>query len=109
MIMHPGGTAEQFTYGGDYLDSVTTPAGTTSLEHDMLGRLTRIVDPDGSDRRFSYDPKGKMTSQTSKSGMVTNYSYAGGRFATATRMGVTRPLAPADAVGESRPEQGVRG
>jgi len=90
-------------YGGDgKLDTVTDPAGRiTSFVHDSAGDLTRIIDPDLSERDFAYDARHRVTAQDSKRDFTTTYEYGfHGRFVQSNRPdGSTRKLAPAQVVG----------
>lgn len=46
-----------------------------SFEYDNLGRLERIVNPDGSDMEYSYDEAGNRTSMITPRGDTTIYRY----------------------------------
>ena len=84
-IEDPVGRETTFTYSGGLLATITDPTGRqTQLEHDAAGNLTRIVNPDTSSRRFTYDLTHRMTSQVSERGFATGYVYDQfGRFKSA--------------------------
>jgi YD repeat-containing protein len=67
----------------------------------VAGNLTRITDPDGSSRQFSYDARHRLTSQTSKRGFVTTYGYDfAGRNVLASRAdGSTRQVDASQTMG----------
>jgi len=73
----------------------------TGFEHDADGNLTKIVDPDLSEREFAYDQTHRLTGQTSKRGFATAYDYDfAGRFAQSNLPdGATRRLTAAQTVG----------
>ena len=109
-ITDPAGLTTTFAYTGDHLASITDPANrTTTFEHDAGGNLITITDPDLSVREFSYDPRHRMVSQTSKRNLVTQYEYNfAGRMVKASRPdGSTREIAPSDIVGLIDPASGV--
>src|SRR5207302_7883391 len=37
--------------------------------------LTRVVFPDGTDERFTYDPKGNVASRTDRAGVTWQFAY----------------------------------
>jgi RHS repeat-associated protein len=86
-IVDPVGRATTFDYSGEHLASITDPAGrTTQFEHDSAGNLVRVLLSDGSERRFTYDSRNRMTSQVDPRGFTTQYSYdAFGRHTNSTR------------------------
>ncbi|MRR33033.1 RHS repeat protein, partial [bacterium] len=68
----------QFTYsGGGLLTSILDEEdGMTRLEYDSgLPTPTRIILPDGTSKRFTYDLSGRLTSYTDPMGGVTSYEY----------------------------------
>jgi RHS repeat-associated protein len=85
-IEDPVGRQTTFTYSGGLLATITDPTGRQSqFEHDTDGNLSRIVNPDTSSRRFTYDLTHRMTSQVSERGFATSYAYDQfGRFKSAT-------------------------
>jgi RHS repeat-associated protein len=60
------------------LTGVIDPAGnTTSWEHDVLGRVTRKILPDGRATKFQYTPRlGRLASTTRFDGTEVSYRYA---------------------------------
>ena len=68
--------ATDFVYSDGLLVSITDPGiRTTIFEHDINGNLIRIDDADGSSKKFAYEARHLVTSQTSKRGFVTAYGY----------------------------------
>ena len=49
--------------------------GITSMEHDEVGRLTKVTDPDSRTVCYSYDGAGNITGITYPDGSVVNYAY----------------------------------
>jgi RHS repeat-associated protein len=57
------------------LAAITDALGhTTQYEHDRMGRLTRVQQPDGGQESFSYDTLGQLTGYTDALGATTTYS-----------------------------------
>ena len=85
-IVDPVGQSIFLNYSGGLLVSVADPASRlTHFEHDSAGNLTRIIDPDASDREFTYDGRHRMVTQTTKTDFTTIYTYDhAGRIAAAT-------------------------
>ena len=86
----PAGLLTTLTYFEGSLSTITDPAlRVTEFFHDPEGNLIRIVDPDQTERVFTYDSSSLLMSQTSKRGVgfVTTYDYD---FA-GRNIGVTRP------------------
>ena len=72
------GTAIAATYGYDnagMLTSVTDATGATGYTRDALGRVTRIVYPDGKQVSMSYDAAGNRISLTQPDGTVIATTY----------------------------------
>lgn len=58
------------------LDTVTGPAGAvTDLDHDMLGRRTRPVDPDQGTSTATYDGWGNTITRTDAKNRVVHHAY----------------------------------
>ncbi|RIK36564.1 MAG: hypothetical protein DCC58_19105, partial [Chloroflexi bacterium] len=58
------------------LIAVRDAAGnTTRLEYDVLGRKTRMFDPDMGEWRYQYDPLGNLVTQTDALGVATQLRY----------------------------------
>ncbi len=84
-------------------------ARVTGFGHDGAGNLTSIADPDTSTRLFAYDADHRLTSQTSKRGFATAYSYGfHGRNTRADRPDSSFVLsAPSEVVGLIDPGTGL--
>lgn len=64
-ITDPTGQETILTYQGDYLQTVTDPQNrVTTFTHDGAGDLTQVTFPDTSNRKFGYDNRHLMTSET---------------------------------------------
>ena len=102
-ITDPSGGVTSFTYSGGLLTKMTEPGGavhaythdgngnltthqaasgaTTRMYYDLKDNLTRIVDPTGTDYRFTYDSLRRVTSVTkvtevaAGTGPTTRYVY----------------------------------
>ena len=59
---------------GDVL-SVTVGTQTTGYEYDLLGRVTTVVNPDGSRTEAEYDALGNLTTEIDALGNETKYAY----------------------------------
>jgi len=70
-----------FTYNArDFITSLTGPGGTTTFNHDPVGRLTKVVTPDASEEHFVYDATGRLTKVkniTASGTQVFKYTYDG--------------------------------
>ena len=69
----------QTTFGydltGQFLSSVTTPAGTTNYRYEN-GLLSKVTDATGVSAEFTYDDQGRIVSQSLTEGESTlNYAY----------------------------------
>jgi len=72
------GLATTFQYSGSLISSITDPAGrVTQLEYDGNRNLIRIVDPDQSERNFTYDSRHLMINDGDKNGKVASHAYNG--------------------------------
>ena len=58
-----------------YLDTVVDGTGTTDLDYDAAGRLTKITYPSGRSLSYTYDAGDRRTSLTDQDGNRTNYAY----------------------------------
>lgn len=60
------------------LVGVTDPAGRRwTYEYDTLGKLTKVIAPDGKERRWLFTPQGWLASETHPESGTTTYGYAG--------------------------------
>ena len=53
--------------------------GVTYMERDVLGRLTKVTDPDGRNAGYGYDKVGNLTQITYPDGSTASYTYDGNR------------------------------
>ena len=100
-ITDPVGLATTFAYPGG-LVTITDPAGrVTQLVHDGQGNVTKIIDPDLSERTFTYNAHHLMTSQINKRGDRTQYVFNDfNQVAAVIRAdGSTQGLTPARSLG----------
>ena len=67
-ITDPVGLKTTFEYTGNHVTKIIDPAGRVTLLGYTGKDLTLITDPDGSKRTFSYDPKGRKTTEINKLG-----------------------------------------
>jgi len=92
------GNTTDLTYQGAFLQSVTDPGGrTTQFAHDAQGHLIEIIDSDGLNRTFNYDPEGRMSSQARNGGEITSYRFnerLGSLEATVLPDGTERLVSP---------------
>jgi len=106
----PVGLQTTFSYFAGMLASISDPAGrVTRFEHDAFGNLTRIIEPGGGIKAFSYDgPKGRLLARTDQRGFTTEYQYNQfGRLEAAFRPDGSNPISRATAqVGLIDPETG---
>lgn len=49
--------------------------GVTYYEYDVLGRLTKVIEPDGKWIAYEYDARGNRTKMTDQFGGITRYDY----------------------------------
>ncbi len=101
-ITDPAGLVTTFAYAGGKLASITAPGNlVTTFQHDSASNLIRIADPDGGIRRFAYDARHRLLTQTSKRSFDTGYAYDfAGRNTRADRPdGSVRRVAPVAVVG----------
>lgn len=74
-----GGSARTWAWTWDAsgnLSSVTNPLGqTTGLEHDLQGRTTKEVLPDGNEIRYGYDATGQQVSLTPPQRPAHTFTY----------------------------------
>ena len=71
-----GLTSRGFTDSAGRLISLTSPLGHTArVEHNLLNRVTRIVDPLQGATSFAYDPNGNLLDVTDPRNNVTSYTY----------------------------------
>jgi RHS repeat-associated protein len=73
------------------------PERSTTFDTDALGRVARIIYPDGKDERFFYDTLGNVTGRVDRAGRMTSMSFAPTRKLTG--VGRAFPSAPG---GEAR-------
>ena len=57
------------------LVSVLLPDGTRRIEHDALGRTTRVDGPDGTWATYAYDDAGRRIATNYSNGVGTSYEY----------------------------------
>ncbi|MGY2331972.1 hypothetical protein ACW9I4_31540, partial [Pseudomonas sp. SDT2931_S440] len=50
----------------------------TQYQWDAVGRLLKVIQPEGATREFSYNPYGKITAARDELGRVTRYEYGDG-------------------------------
>ncbi|MGE3424793.1 MAG: VWA domain-containing protein [Dehalococcoidia bacterium] len=69
-------TLYQYAPGRDWVTQVTDGEGhTTAFEYDAAGNLTRVVNPDATERTFAYSPSGRLLMSVDENGNPTAYSY----------------------------------
>ena len=70
-ITDPLGRQTTLAYVDQHLSQVQDPSGRqTHFAHDDAGNLTQVTFPDGSVRKFGYDPAHLMTSETDERGFT---------------------------------------
>lgn len=109
-IRDPMNLDTTFVYSGGLLQSVTLPDGRiTQFEHDSSSNLTKIIDPDTTERVFMYDPNNLVVLQRSKRGFDTLYEYDfAGRFKRSIRPdGSTRQLISSETIALIDVESGL--
>lgn len=81
-----GAEAITFTYGRSGLVNITNAVGKTwGYYRDQYGRVVRIVDPNGNERRANFDDEFHLASRTDPAGLSHRYTYdANGNLTTST-------------------------
>jgi len=101
-ITDPVGKVTSFAYQNGKLQTITDPVGrVTRFTLDAVGNLTQVTLPDGAQRKFGYDSRHLMTSETDARGEQTTRVFdKWGRMTSATLpMGVTRYATASQSVG----------
>lgn len=75
-IVAPGGQQSVLTVGSNgFLSSITTAAGTTSLEIDDRGLLRELGEPGGGRHRFTYTTEGRLLSDENEAGEAKSFVF----------------------------------
>ena len=75
-ITDPVGLVTTFAYIGAKLSSITDPAGRqTTFQHDAIGNLIRVTDPDSTSRNWGYDAQHHIVSEVDKLGRRETTEY----------------------------------
>jgi RHS repeat-associated protein len=80
-VIDPTGLATELIYSDGLLSQVIDPIGrATSFHHDSNQNLTRIVNPEGAERNWSYSPENLLTKEITANGYrETTFYDASGR------------------------------
>lgn len=93
------GQTTRYSYDGiGNMTGIVYPDGTyTIVEYDVrLCRPTQVVNPDGTRRRFAWDPNGNLHAAVDESGAETRYDHddAGHLIRTTDALGAVTTVAP---------------
>lgn len=83
-------TGNVVTIGRDGIVSSRGPSVT--FERDSLGRITRVVGPDGADLSYGYDALGDLVSVTDQREQEVTYGYGPGHYLMSVVDPLDRPL-----------------
>ncbi|MBU1721079.1 MAG: VCBS repeat-containing protein, partial [Bacteroidetes bacterium] len=71
-----GGTISYTYYSSRNPKTLSDPAGNTiTMEYDLLGRKTKLIDPDAGTTTYTYNGLGDLLSQTDARGNTINLEY----------------------------------
>ena len=109
-VIDPVGLETTFTYTNNRVSTITDPAGRiTQLEHDAVGNLTRVSDPDGTSRTWEYDTDYHMVAEVDKRGNREEsfFNFAGRATGAVRKDGSVVQVDPLQVQGLYRPEETI--
>lgn len=87
------GTINYTWDGNGNQTSITINGQRTAYEYDAMNRLTKQINPDGTNKQFTYDALGNKITRKDENGNTTNYSYDYNLLTTINYPGTTPDVA----------------